>query len=222
MREIVSVDSVEIQFIDYGTRTYCSKSDLYKLPDCFIHKPPSAICAQLLDIKPVNDGNWSLKAVNRFQELVCGTEMSVPVIVIGKFSDKVNNQKFGVELFIVSEDGKKENVSDILVREGFAINHSHYSKEDYGIRESDRLVPMQSNIQGMLENITQLLKNKFPVSASKRQTDALDNLKSDFRQLQDLIKSIQAEHVERILRFQMKVATKILIMGSETCDLFES
>ena len=34
VRAIVSLDRVEIQFIDYGTRAVCSKSQLYRLPEC--------------------------------------------------------------------------------------------------------------------------------------------------------------------------------------------
>ena len=37
VRAIVSIDKVEIQFIDYGTRAVCSKDQLYRLPEKFVH-----------------------------------------------------------------------------------------------------------------------------------------------------------------------------------------
>ena len=101
VRAIVSLDRVEIQFIDYGTRALCSKSQLFRLPDKFVHKPPAAICAQLFDLRP---GVWSQQALNRFQELVGGgteTEKeNISVTVRGNFIKQNYDEKTLVELNI--------------------------------------------------------------------------------------------------------------------------
>ena len=95
VKTIVSIDKVEIQFIDYGTRAFCSKSQLYRLPDKFVHRPPAAICAQLFNLR--KSGFWSEQSLNRFQELVGGGlvigERNKTVTVRGNFIEQVDSKK---------------------------------------------------------------------------------------------------------------------------------
>ena len=218
VKKIVSIDRVEIQFIDYGTRAFCSKSQLYRLPDKFVHRPPAAICARLFNI--MKTGVWSEQSLNRFQELVGGGlvigERNTTVTVRGDFIEQVDNEKKMVQLFIEREGGEHENVADILVKEGFAT-YEHTRKVDK-IHET---VPFRPSIQEMLEDITVFLKIKRPVKATCKQEEALEKLKSDFNHLESLFKQRKVENVDSVLRFQMKVATDILLMAAETSDFFE-
>ena len=217
VRTIVSIDKVEIQFIDYGTRAFCSKSHLYRLPDKFINRPPAAVCAQLFNIK---SGVWSEKSLNRFQELVVGGtvigERNKTVIVRGNFIEQVDNEKKMVKLFIEREEGKQENVADILVKEGFAT-HENTRK----VEKIQETVPFRPSIQEMLEDITLFLKIKRPVKATCKQEEALEKLAKDFEHLESLYEQRNIENVDSVLRFQMKVATDILLMAAETSDFFE-
>ena len=216
VRAIVSLDRVEIQFIDYGTRAVCSKSQLYRLPEKFVHKPPAAMCAQLCNLK---SGLWSQKALNRFQDLVGGgtvIEKKNPtsVIVRGNFIEHHNNEKTIVELFIVRDGGCQENVADILVKEGLA-NLERTVKDD----KIQEMIPFKASIKEMLEDITFFLKTKSSVRATCSQIEALEKLKSDFKHLEHLFKTTKTENISSLIRFQRKVATDILLMASETSDL---
>ena len=216
VRAIESLDRVEIQFIDYGTRAVYSKSQLYRLPDKFVHEPPAAICAQLCNLK---SGLWSQKALNRFQELVGGGKVIekknlTSVIVRGNFIEHHNNEKTMVELFIVRDGGCQENVADILVKEGLA-NWENTEKDD----KIQEMIPFKPNIKEMLEDITIFLKIKSPVKATCSQIEALEKLRSDFKHLENLFKTTKTENVSSLIRFQRKVATDILLMASETSDL---
>ena len=215
VRTVVSIDRVEIQFIDYGTRAFCSKSQLYRLPDKFIYRPPAAVCAQLFNIK---SGVWSEKSLNRFQELVGGGTVigERTVKVSGNFIEQVDNEKKFVELFIEREEGKQENVADILVKEGFAT-HEHKRK----VEKTQDMIPFKPGIQEMLEDITLFLKIKRPVKATCKQEEALEKLAKDFEHLESLYEQRNIENVDSVLRFQMKVATDILLMAAETSDFFE-
>ena len=216
VRAIVSIDKVEIQFIDYGTRAVCRKDQLYRLPEKFVHRPPAAIRAQLCNVKA---GVWSQKALNRFQELVGGgtvIEKKNPtsVTVRGNFIEHHNKEKTIVELFIEREGGCQENVADILVKEGLA-NWENTEKDD----ETQEMIPFKPNIKEMLEDITFFLKIKSPVRVSCSQIEALEKLRSDFKHLENLFKTTKTENVSSLIRFQRKVATDILLMASETSDL---
>ena len=216
VRTIVSIDRVEIQFIDYGTRAFCSKSQLYRLPDKFIYRPPAAVCAQLFNIK---SGVWSEKSLNRFQELVGGGTVigeRNTVIVRGNFVEQVDNEKKMVKLFIEREEGKQENVADILVKEGLATSE-HMRK----VEKIQETVPFRPGIQEMLEDITLFLKIKIPVKATCKQEEALEKLERDYKHLESLFKQRNIENIDSVLRFQMKVATDILLMAAETSDFFE-
>lgn len=216
VRAIVSPDRVEIQFIDYGTRAVCSKSQLYRLPEKFVHKPPAAMCAQLCNLK---SGLWSQKALNRFQDLVGGGTVIekknlTSVIVRGNIIEHHNNDKTMVELFIVRDGGCQENVADILVKEGLA-NLEHTEKDD----KIQEMIPFKASIKEMLEDITFFLKTKSSVRATCSQIEALEKLKSDFKHLENLFKTTKTENISSLIRFQRKVATDILLMASETSDL---
>ena len=214
VRAIVSIDRVEIQFIDYGTRAFCSKSQLFRLPDKFVHKPPAAICAQLFDLRP---GVWSQQALNRFQELVGGgTETEKEnrsVTVRGNFIEQNDNEKTLVELFIVRDGEKQENVADILAKEGLV-------KCDHSAKDGEMVV-FRHGIQEMLEDMTLFLKIKHPVKATSSQMAALDKLNSDFKHLERELKRAKSNNVNSLLKLQMKVATDILLMAAETSDFFE-
>ncbi|KAF8767377.1 Tudor domain-containing protein 5 [Argiope bruennichi] len=108
-----SLESVVVDFIDYGSSDKVPRSSLYYLKYSFIHLPAQAFKAQLAAVKPPNEkGKWTKEANKRFIEL-CNKIFLMAQI------KTMHNSTLSILLCDTSGDDDI-HINNTLVKEGYA------------------------------------------------------------------------------------------------------
>ncbi|GBL89483.1 Tudor domain-containing protein 5 [Araneus ventricosus] len=111
-----SLDSVVVEFVDYGNSEQVPRSALYYLKYTFIHLPAQAYKAQLAAIKPANEKDkWTKETNKRFIDLCHRVCLMVQI-------KAVRNSTLSVLLCDTSGDDDV-HINDTLVKEGYADFH---------------------------------------------------------------------------------------------------
>ena len=202
---ITSLATVELQFVDFGNRMLCDKSELCKLAGHFTQERVKAFArhARLAGIKPVSGRKFSRAVSDRFQMLTSGTEINSRVWGSNELDQVVLQLK-------VLTGGQELNVADILIQEKLAL--PKIKEESSGYLQQN----FPKNLARMMDDLSQKLDsfeeahtpNRHLVAAVKGLQEEMMELRNDFRNLDD-------KNVQVIINKQVKLAKKILIMAME-------
>ncbi|GFS69424.1 tudor domain-containing protein 5 [Nephila pilipes] len=107
-----SIESVIVDFVDYGSFDKVPRSSLYYLRNSFTHLPTQAFLAELAFIKPRNKKNtWNLAAQKRFHDLCNRPYLMAQIDSIGLVTS----------LFLCDSIGEDDiHINDVLVEEDLA------------------------------------------------------------------------------------------------------
>ena len=124
VRRVMSVSKVEVDFMDYGSRTVMDKKSLYDLLPKFCELDRQAHQAKLHGIAPLQK-KWVRRNSTRFKDLVraSGEEEGVVEGFLGKVVG-IGGKKLKLKLVDIQSEGR--NIGDVLVHEG----HARYAGED--------------------------------------------------------------------------------------------
>ena len=200
--KITSLTTVELQFVDFGNRMSCRKSDLYKLAEPFIQEnvPAFSSQAKLFGIKPIVGKKYSKAASNLFQSLTYNIE------VVGQVTGSNENGKVEVELSL--SDGEV-NVGDILIKERMALPR---------IKEETCYIERKFHVDlsNMLDDLSlKLTKCKGPAEYSGNILASIEDLQEEMNELRRMFDNVDEKSVPKVMKHQVKLANKILILGIE-------
>ena len=201
--KITSLTTVEIQFVDFGNRMSCKKSELYELVEQFRQNnfPAFSSQAKLSDIKPAGGKKFSKAASDFFQKLTHDTGL------VGQVFGSNENGKLEVKL--VLNDGEID-VGDKLIKERLAVPRI---KEEASSVE--RKFP--SDLANMLDDLACKLlncKRQAETSGGGHVLAAFEGLQEEMNELRSRFLNVDV-HLNDVMKRQVKLAKKILIIGVE-------
>ena len=208
---ITSLTTVELQFVDFGNRMSCNKSKLYKLVDPFIQEnvPAFASLAKLSGIKPAGGKRFSKAASDLFQRLTHNADLVGQVIESEKRSNE--NRKLEVKLKV---NGEESDVGEQLIKERVALP-----------RIKEEAANVDIKIPRDLPNMLDDLAHKLSSCEGQNQTRGhehvmakVKDLQEEMNELKKLFLSFDEKSVESVLKKQVKLAKKILIVGIEMSE----
>nr|XP_039251310.1 uncharacterized protein LOC120328833 isoform X2 [Styela clava] len=149
--------TIMVEYIDYGNMDIVPWTSALKLHPKFSQLPRQSICCCLADVKPLSprdvtiddtayDSEWNLPAIDFFDKFVYNQTYELVTVENPSSSGRVSVKLFYVEI----TEGKPpmvKNVSNILVKEGFAT-----------FIENEK-VPIEKLDQKCLEQIKRTNKN---------------------------------------------------------------
>ena len=102
-----------VSYVDYGNREVVSISDLRVLDPQFCLEPILALRCSLNGIRPTGSGTgWKEECRTKLSEAILEQECELTIL------KKMENETFDAKLFLAGSD-----ISDVLVRDGFAAKH---------------------------------------------------------------------------------------------------
>ncbi|XP_011704566.1 PREDICTED: probable ATP-dependent RNA helicase spindle-E isoform X2 [Wasmannia auropunctata] len=136
---------VDIFFIDLGHFSRRRFSDLKEIDNARILEiPPLAFCCNLAFLRPSNQSNvhgqWSERSKNYFE-----TQIKKSKSILGKIYSIVDSV-INLELIVVNDKGKRFNVNEGFIEEGYAIRReeSCLSKLNHDLRADISIVNAMS------------------------------------------------------------------------------
>ena len=201
--KITSLTTVEIQFVDFGNRMSCKKSELYELVEPFRQNsfPAFSSQAKLSGIKPAAGKKFSKGASDFFQKLTHDTGL------VGQVVGSNENGKLEVKLIL--NDGEID-IGDKLIKERLALPRI---KEE--VSSVEKKFP--SDLAIMLDDLAFKLlncKRQAETSGSGHELAAFEGLQEEMDELRSLFLNVDV-HVHEVIKKQVKLAKKILIIGVE-------
>ena len=114
--KITSLTTVELQFVDYGNRMSCKKSELYKLVAPFSQEnvPAFASRAKLTGIKPVVGKKFGKGASDLFQRLPHNADL------VGQVIERRSNENGKLEVKLSVKD-EEIDVGEELIKARVAL-----------------------------------------------------------------------------------------------------
>jgi len=206
--KITSLTTVEIQFVDFGNRMSCKKSELYELVEPFRQNnfPAFSSQAKLSGIKPAGGKKFSKAASDFFQKLTHDTGL------VGQVVGSNENGKLEVKLIL--KDGEID-IGDKLIKKGLAWPR---------IKEEARSVEKKfpSDLANMLDDLTcKLLNCKGQAETSGHVLAAFEGLQEEMNELRSQFQNVDV-HVHEVIKKQVKLAKKLLIIGVEKRETQEN
>jgi len=205
--KITSLTTVELQFVDFGNRMSCKKSELYKLVDPFIQEnvPAFASQAKLTGIKPAVGKKFCKAASDMFQRLTHDADL------VGQIIERRSNENGKLEVKLSVKD-EKIDVSEHLIKERVAMPRI---KEEAG----NAKMKFPRDLPNMLDDLTLKLSScEGPNTNRGHVLATVKGLQEEMNELRRLFLTVDEKNVQCVLKKQVKLAKKILIMGTELCE----
>ena len=207
--KIASITTVELQFVDFGNRMSCKKTDLYHLVDRFSQEnvPAFASLAKLSGIKPAVGKKFNKAASDLFQRLTHDADLVGQVIE----RRSIENEKLEVKLSVKDEE---IDVGEELIKARLALPR---------VKDGAGNAPMKfpSNLPNMLVDLTRKLSHCEVPNATRGHSQVLATMKDlqeEMNELRRLFLSVDEKSAQSLLKRQVKLAQKILIIGIEMSE----
>ena len=199
--KITSLTAVELQFVDFGNRMSCNKSELFKLVEPFSQTdvPAFATQAKLSGIKPYVGKKYSKAASDRFQKLTDSN-----TVLLGQILGSNENGRIEVKLTI---DGGEVDVGDTLIKERWALPRIKADAANVRLK-------FPSDLPKMLDDLT-IIMSKCQIEISGHQSTTIEGLKEEMEELKELFERVDEKSVHAVLKKQINLAQKLLIIGME-------
>ena len=199
--KITSLTVVELQFVDYGNRMLCNKAELFKLVEPFGQEDVPAIATQakLSGIKPYVGKKYSKAASDRFQKLTDSN-----TVLLGQILGSNENGRIEVKLTI---DGGEVDVGDTLIKERWALPRIKADAANVRLK-------FPSDLPKMLDDLT-IIMSKCQIEISGHQSTTIEGLKEEMEELKELFERVDEKSVHAVLKKQINLAQKLLIIGME-------
>ena len=207
--KITSLTTVELQFVDYGNRMTCKKSELYKLVAPFIQEnvPAFASRAKLSGIKPAVGKKFSKTASDLFVRLTLNADL------VGQVIERRSNESGKLEVKLSVKD-EEIDVGEELIKARVALPRI---KEEAGNVE----MKFPRDLSNMLDDLTHKLSSCEGPNSIRGHGHVLATVKGlqeEMNELRRLFLSVDEKNVHFVLKKQVKLSKKILTMGTEMCE----
>lgn len=209
---IPTIDSVVVDFVDYGTSEKVPRHYLYYLRKSFTHLPAQGFQAELAFVKPANKENrWKLTAQKRFHDL-CNRPYLMAQI------NSVNRSV--ASIFLCDSIGEDDiHINDILVQEG----HAEYCVSQTSDYESSSELSDESlsdhSLQPNLLQAEMVTEN----DCFSNKADILVNPQSNSEENNDESSQFFCKRVlldEKYFIHILSIRNEAYVSGSEFCNLF--
>ena len=181
IRNVESVSTVEIDYIDYGSRTITLKTRLYELVPQFGNLAKMCYVGMLHGIIPLHK-KWTCEVSTEFCKLVMNVNDEREIVLNGKvkgWKDTSAERRVELELF----DQKGLNIGDALVAEGTALfaGQEHLQVACAHNHGTEELLPVLSSLGYRAVSALEELDGSLPeqyleeVNSVKKAAIALKN-----------------------------------------------
>ena len=206
IRNILSVQKVEIEYMDYGTRTVTLRTRLYQLEPEYSNLDRMSHLGRLQGVSSTRT-KWSSEASTRFNKLVTDEKDERGLVLHGKV---MGCKEKGLELDLVyAESGVDMNIGNILVEEGYACyageKEDQLPAEDIPDSGAESLLPVLSGlgdcVAGAMKGpLSPRFQEEVDMMKEERARDKV-TVQSDMRQEKSLVN----KSIGLLLRILMEV-----------------
>ena len=208
INKIISLTTVELQFVDFGNLISCKKSELYTLVDPFLQDcvPAFSSPAKLFGIKPASGKKFSKAASDLFQRLTQNTDL------VGQVIGSHENGKLEVKL---SVDDDEIDVGEQLIKERVALPRIRELAGNVEIKIPRNLTNMLDDLTGKLS----ICKGQNKNSGYEPVLATVKDLQEEINELRKSFLNVDEKSVQVVLKQQVKLAKKMLIIGIEMSEM---
>ena len=155
------------------------------------------------DIKPAIGKKFSKAASDLFQRLTHNADL------VGQIIERRSNENGKLEVKLSVKD-EKIDVSEHLIKERVAIPRT---------KECNAEMKFPRDLPNMLDDLTHKLSSCEGPTANRGHVLAtVKGLQEEMDELRRLFLTVDEKNVQCVLKKQVKLAKKILIMGTELCE----